>query len=96
MKQQLKRQTLASSTWTAFEFDIPCRSFFVKNFTEGDIYVSFAQEENTSTSFKIPSMFAEEVYISNKDEVNTNWIKNIIYVYSSSGGEVEVEELDIR
>lgn len=96
MKQQLKRQTLESSTWTAFEFDIPCRSFFVKNFTEGDIYVSFAQEENTTTSFKIPSMFAEEVYISDNKDFNTNWLKNIVYVYASQSGEVEVEELDIK
>lgn len=95
MKQQVIRQTLSSATWTAFEFNIPCRSFFVKNFTDGDIFVSFEQEENTNTSFKIPSMFAEEVYISDKDEVNTNWIKSTIYVYSANGGEVEVEELDI-
>lgn len=96
MKQQVIRQTLSSATWTPFEFSIPCRSFFVKNFTEGDIYVSFANDQDQNSSFKIPSMFAEEVYIPDKDEVNTNWIKSTVYIYSTSGGEIEVEELDIR
>lgn len=96
MKQQLIRQTLQASTWTSFEFSIPCRSFFVKNFTSSDIYVSFEQEDNTNTSFKIPTMIGEEIFISNRQDTNTNWLKNTVYVYSTSGGEVEVQELDIQ
>lgn len=87
MKQVVKRQTLAGSL-TAFTFDVQACSFFVKNFTEGDAYISFEADTPDSECYKLPSMIAEEYYYNK----HSGYYTDTIYVKAT--GEVEVQPLD--
>ena len=69
MKQQVQRKTLTGN-WTAFEFDYKCRSYFVKNYSDDDIYVSFENNDDEDESFKIKSGIGEEVAISYNRKLN--------------------------
>lgn len=93
MKQKIIRKTLTGD-WEEFEFDVKGRSFFVKNFTEAEIYVSFADEsENVNDeaeSFKINAGTGEEVYI-NGSVSKKEYFSNVLYVKGT--GEVEVQVL---
>ena len=62
-------------------------SFFVKNFSQGEILVSFSDEAQEENCFKIPSMIAEEVFYNQ----NGGYYTDTVYV--SGSGEVEIEAL---
>lgn len=87
MKQQVIRKTI-SGALTPFTFEVKACSFFIKNFSDGDAYVSLEDGVPDSECWKIPSLMAEEVYY-NKD---SGYYPNTIYV--KANGEVEVEALD--
>lgn len=90
MKQQVIRRTLTGD-WEAFTFNVSARAFFVKNFTDGDIYVSFEADDVEAESFKIKSGIGEGISIN--DGVSTSaYYKNTVYVKGT--GEVEVEATD--
>jgi len=91
MKQSVKRKTLAG-TWTDFTFTKKARRYFVKNYTSGDIYVSFANNDDEAESFKIKTGMGEEVAITYAPLVNDDVYTDKIYVKGT--GEVEVEQLD--
>lgn len=91
MKEQVKRVTLAGSVFEAVEFDTVCGKWLVKNFTDNDIYVSFASDATTNNSIKIPKDYAQ-VCIANEFVVKSDAFKaDTIYVYGT--GEVEVQQL---
>ena len=90
MKQKVIRQTLQGS-FTAFTFDVKVRTFFVKNFTEGDIYFSFANDNEEAGAFKIASGMGEEVFINGSYSTAAHYTKTL---YVKGTGEVEVEALD--
>lgn len=87
MKQYVVRQELTGD-WEEFTFDVKGRSFFVKNFTDGDIYVSFSDDEDENGAFKIPSLTAEEIFVKKASAFYTDAL------FIKGTGEVEVEVLD--
>ena len=93
MKQQLKR--LNVSTQAQINFRYEAKSYFVKNFTSGDIYVSFEaiDNEDFSECYKIKSGIAEEVYVA-RTGISNKYLTDTIYIYGN--GEVEVQQLDFQ
>ena len=91
MKQSVMRKTLTGS-WTEYSFSKKARRYFVKNYTSGDIYVSFASNDSENESFKIKTGMGEEVAITYAPLVNEDVYTDKIYVKGT--GEVEVEQLD--
>ena len=93
MKQQLKRLNVSSQTQINFRYQ--AKSYFVKNFTEGDIYVSFEAITNDDYSecYKIKSGIAEEVYIA-RTGISNKYLTDTIYIYGN--GEVEIQQLDFQ
>ena len=90
MKQQVKRLTLTGN-WEEVQFDFKAICYFVKNYSNGDIFVSFEENDSENTSFKIKSGMGEEVAISyagKKYKTDTLYVKGT--------GEVEVQQLDFN
>ena len=90
MKQQVKRVTLTGD-WLEVTFTNKATRYFVKNYTEGDIFVSFAANDNENESFKIKTGIGEDVAIS-YDGLRGRYEVNKIYVKGT--GEVEIQQLD--
>lgn len=91
MKQAVLRKVLTGE-WTEFKFDQKSRFFFVKNFTGGDIFVSFVDGDDESASVKIKSNTGEECAISFCGTDKSEFYVDAIYVIGT--GEVEVQALD--
>lgn len=92
MKQALLRKVLTGD-WEEFTFSKKGRFYLVKNLSEGDIFVSFENEDLEEESFKIKAGETEKVAIS-WDSID----REIYYVkslYVKGTGEVEVRSLDI-
>lgn len=87
MKQKVIRQTLTGSL-TPFTFDVKAASFFIKNFSDDDAYVSFENGVEDEECFKIPAMYAEACYYNEYSGYYTDT------VYVKATGEVEVEALN--
>ena len=91
MKQSVKRVILTGD-WEEIEFNHKARVYFVKNFTDDDIFVSFSNDEIEDEAFKIKSGIGEEVAITynlnNSREVETDKI------YVKGTGEVEIQQLN--
>lgn len=93
MKQQVKRKVLNGS-WVEFKFEYKALCFFVKNFTDGDILVSFENDGKEDEAFKIAKGTGEEIAISYGGANNNEHATNVLYVKGT--GEVEIQELDAR
>lgn len=92
MKQAVLRKTLTGA-WTAFEFPKKGRRYFVKNYTDGDILVSFDDEATDAESIKIKKGIGEEVSICFEGIDRKETLTDFIFVKGT--GEVEVQALDI-
>ena len=90
MKQSVKRVTLTGA-WQTITFTDKATHYFVKNYTEGDIFVSFAANDSEDESFKITAGIGEELAIS-FDAIRGRYAVNTIYVKGT--GEVEIQQLD--
>lgn len=90
MKQQVKRVTLTGD-WLEVTFTNKATRYFVKNFTDADIFVSFAANDSENESFKIKSGIGEDVAIS-YDGLRGRYEVDKIYVKGT--GEVEIQQLD--
>lgn len=93
MKQQIKRLNVSSQAQIKFRYQ--AKSFFVKNYTNGDIFVSFEEVTNDDYSecYKIKSGIAEEVYIA-RTGISNKYLTDTIYIYGN--GEVEIQQLDFQ
>lgn len=91
MKQSVRRKTLTGG-WTEFKFEHKSKRFFVKNYTSGDIFVSFENNDQESESYKIKTGMGEEVAITWSDLLYAPNVADAIYVKGT--GEVEVEQID--
>lgn len=91
MKQQVKRVTLTGD-WQAVTFPNKATRYFVKNFTDAAILVSFAANDTEDESFKIQSGIGEDVAIS-YDSIRKRYAVDTIYVKGT--GEVEIQQLDV-
>lgn len=92
MRQAVIRKTLEGD-WTEFAFEKAGRYFFVKNFTDGDIFVSFEENTEEESCFKIASGVGEEVSISFEALDREDYKTKSVYIKGT--GEVEVQGLDI-
>lgn len=91
IKQKVIRKTLTGD-WEPFTFDVRSKSFFVKNFSDAEIYVSFVSSDVENESIKILSNMGEIVYINAGYALNGAYFVDTIYVKGT--GEVEVEAIE--
>lgn len=91
MKQQIKRITLSGSDFQTIEFDHSAGKYFVKNFSDGDIYVSFDENVTENEAIKIPANYYQIVIANEYFGSNNYYRSNKIYVKGT--GEVEVQQL---
>ena len=88
--KNVKRVTLTGD-WEEIQFDQKAKNYFVKNYTEGDIFVSFEENDDEDTSFKITSGIGEELAINQSALSKPENITDTIYVKGT--GEVEVQQM---
>lgn len=86
---RLIRKECNANEVTKYEFDIMGWDFLVKNFTEGNIYVSLQGDTDTSKMIKIPTL-ASQVCTINTVADNT-CDANCVNVIAESTGEVEIQ-----
>ena len=99
MKQSVKRVNLTGN-WQEVVFTNKASRYFVKNYSDDDIFVSFEANDSEDESFKIKSGIAEEVAISYYTKPDTTaygvrgrYVTDKIYVKGT--GEVEIQQLDV-
>ena len=88
--QQVKRVQLTGGV-TALNFENYGGQYLVKNFSGGDIYVSFEETVSNDTSIKISNGFAQRCVINERDGMAGQSKANTIYL--KGVGEVEVQQL---
>lgn len=86
VEQIVKRETLAGTS-KAISFKVSSPKYLVKNFSSGDIYVSFYSPFETANSIRIASGMGQECVANERYNPSTN----VIYILGT--GEVEVQQL---
>lgn len=92
MKQSVKRVNLTGS-WLEVKFENKASRYFVKNYSEADIFASFAADDSEDESYKIASYIGEELAISYAGVNDRSYAVDTIYVKGT--GEVEIQQLDV-
>ena len=87
MLQKVIRKTLTGS-FDFFDFEIPIRSFVVKNFSKNPIYCSFEDGTEENKCVRIEPKFAEVLYY------NESYPHRFNGIYVKGTGDVEVEAND--
>lgn len=90
---EVKRMTLSANTETKFVFKVLARSFFIKNFSEGALFVCLGEKFIEAESIKIPAGFAEQIE-NNFDETYNKYTTKqytTVTIKAEKGGEVEVQ-----
>jgi hypothetical protein len=90
MELSLQRVTLTGGA-KAVTFNTVCGKWLVKNFTTGDIYVSFDSNLVESKAVKIAAGHGQVIVINEYYDWNDALKSNTIYVKGT--GEVEVQQL---
>ena len=91
-QQQVQRVTISGSGFQEVAFTYPSGKYLVKNFSEGDIYVSFADSGQTeNNSMRIASGFGQVCVINERGGEAGQLKTSSIYV--SGSGEVEIQQL---
>ena len=88
--QRVKRVQLSGSV-LAVEFESYGGQYLVKNFSGGDVYVSFEDAVSEDTSIKISNGYGQVCVINEKDGLNGQAKAKTIYLKGT--GEVEVQQL---
>lgn len=96
---ETKRVTVSGDSFTEISFTKPSDYYMVKNFSEGDIYVSFFSDATTDNSSKIASKMGQIVskgvvdldYDGSVSRKPYNEFTDTIYVKGS--GEVEISQI---
>lgn len=91
MLQKVQRVTLTGSGFEEIAFAKEGIKFMVKNFTNGDIFVSFSEGATEDNSIKIPSGYYQ-LCVANEHGGSAN-AYNTDTLYIKGTGEVEVQEL---
>lgn len=92
MKQAIIRREL-SGDWEPFTFPERGKKFYVKNFSEAPVYISFAADSSEASSFKLNANMGEEFQMSYAPKP---WPYGLVYtIYLKGEGEVEVQNEDI-
>lgn len=90
LTQQVQRVTL-SGTATPVTFKFPSGKYLVKNYSSGDIYVSFESTCNPASSIRIVSGYGQVCEINERGGAAGQAKSKTIYVNGT--GEVEVQQL---
>lgn len=100
---EIKRVTLSGTGFEEISFEKPAERYLIKNFTEGDIYVSSKADATTDDSCKVPKGYGQvfEVPVMETGSVAYHAIKgagrfvpdSITKLYLKGTGEVEVQQL---
>ena len=90
LTQQVQRVTLAGKA-TAVTLPYPSGKFIVKNFSGGDIYVSFESTVAPASSIRIASGYGQLCEINERGGAAGQEKTKTIYINGT--GEVEVQQL---
>ena len=90
LTQQVQRVTLAGKA-TAVTFPYPSGKYLVKNFSSGDVYVSFESTCNPATSIRIVSGYGQVCEINERGGAAGQ--EKAMTIYVNGTGEVEVQQL---
>lgn len=90
LTQQVQRVTLSGSP-TAVTFPYPSGKYLVKNFSSGDIYVSFESTVAPASSIKISAGYGQLCEINERGGADGQAKSKSIYLNGT--GEVEVQAL---
>lgn len=90
MKQQVKRNTLSGGI-TKFSFDYICGEYLVKNFSDGDVYVSYEDNTSNDEAIKIPANSYQIVVVNYHLGGLECYKSKDLYIKGT--GEVEVQQL---
>lgn len=90
---KVKRLNVNANETVKFVFDVWASSFFIKNFTDGAIFVCLGDTFAESESIKIPANFAEEIENNFNEQVAKYTTKQYttVTIKAEKGGEVEVQ-----
>ena len=88
--QRVKRVQLSGSV-SAVEFESYGGQYLVKNYSGGDIYVSFEDTVSEDKSIKISKGYGQVCVINERDGLNGQAKAKTIYLKGT--GEVEVQQL---
>lgn len=92
MKQAIIRKILTGD-WTDFTFPARGKKFYVKNFSDSPIFISFTPDVSEESSFKLNGNMGEEFQMSYE---NRPYPYGLVYsIYAKGEGEVEVQSEDI-
>ena len=80
-----------TGNWEAVTFTRATKTYFVKNFSEGNIFVSFEENDTEDTSIKILQNTGEQIDISPVILQQLNYKSDTIYIKGT--GEVEIQQL---
>ena len=90
--QQVQRVTLSGSGFQAVTFTNYSGCYLVKNFSAGDIFVSFAESGQTqSNSIRIVTGYGQACFANARGGLSGQNKTNTIYI--SGIGEVEVQQV---
>lgn len=85
------KRIVLEGNWQSITFPKATRVYFVKNFSDAPIYVSFEENDSENTSIKILSGTGEQV-ASNMSPISQPEDRtNTIYVKGT--GEIEVQQM---
>lgn len=87
LKQVLIRKEV-QGTWEEFKFPFKIRKAFVKNLSPEETYVSFSNDEDQESAFKILSNTGEEICYN---QLNPEYFQEL---YVLGQGEVEIQALE--
>lgn len=90
MKQRVQRVNLKAEI-TQVHFNELCGEYLVKNFSDGDIYVSFESNVSDNQSIKIPSK-SYQICVVNCYLGGLDYYKSKD-IFMKGHGEVEVQQL---
>lgn len=91
-KEIIKRVATTSNSKQTIEFDKVGVEFLVKNFTNGDIFVSLSDDiKDTSTAYKIPSNTAQTCFIDASYLYGTNVVTILPTMTSALASGVEIQ-----
>ena len=90
---KVKRLNVNANETVKFVFDVWASSFFVKNFTDGAIFVCLGDAFVEDESIKIPANFAEQIENNFNEQVARYTTKQYttVTIKAEKDGEVEVQ-----
>ena len=91
MEKQVVKRITAESGGTEVTFNTPGGRYLVKNYSNGDVYVSLGTPLSSDESIKIASGMGQLCVINEKGGANGQTKTQTLYI--TGNGEVEVQQL---